>query len=1033
MNITGLAIEKNRVTFVVVAILLLSGISAYFALPKAQDPGFTVRSAVVTTRLPGASPERIELLVTDKIEKKAQEMPQVDTIQSESRNGISIVTVNFKESYREMRPIFDELRRKVEGVVEDLPDGVRGPFVNDEFGDVFGSVYGLSGEGFSNAELNDIAEEIRDELLKEPDIAKVSIHGGQEQIIFVDYNNSRLTELGLSPQFLSSVLSSENILSSGGSIVSGRERIALEPTGNFESVEALAQTAVQLPDGSVIALRDIANIYRGYADPPDSITRINGEAALAIAVAMRDGGDILKLGKRLDVILPDIVARYPWGISLEKIWFQAELVKTNVNNFVSSLGQAIAIVVAVMILFLGVRTGLVVATLIPATIITSFYLMQIFGITINQISLAALIIALGLLVDNSIVLVESILVKREQGISAMDAALESGNELKTPLLVSSLTTAAAFMPIALAESAVGEYTADIFYVVTIALLVSWCLAMTMLPMLANLWLKVSVLEEDTSALANRWYALYRGFLVRCLRYRKLFAIAVVVAFFAALQGLGFVRQEFIAPSEDPIFTGKLSMPVGTAIEASAAEIELVDKYLTETYYRPATGERLIRNWLVFIGEGGPRFTLGLDPPNSNPANSFVIVNTVDGKSTKNVIAELKAYLSDKHPDLESQVTRLENGPPVGYPIQIRLSGTSFSGLYLIAEQVTGLLYETPGVSSVKNTWGPQSKKLLVRVDQERARRAGVSSEDVAYSLKASLSGIDLTEFRDGDDLIPITLRTVLADRQDVNKLDGMSVYAQGSGGSVPLKQVADIELVFEPGAIERRDRVRTLTLKAQLLDGVSAAEVNALFLPSLANAAGEWEHGLSYAIGGESEESGDANAAIVKKLPLAFMAIVLLLVLQFNSLRRPLIVLTTIPLGLIGVTFGLLLVDSSFGFFTILGIISLAGIIINNAIVLLDRIAIERERPATTHAEAIVSACLLRLRPIMLTTATTVLGMFPLLWGGSAMFRPMAVTIIFGLIFATLLTLLVVPVFYSALFRVTTAELDVTEISATSG
>ncbi len=515
MNLTATAIGQNRVTTILVVLLTVSGLLAYFALPKAQDPGFTIRTAVVTTRLPGASPERIEQLVTDKIEKKIQEMPEIDFITSESRTGISIINANYKESYTEMRPIFDDLRRKVEDVERDLPDGIRGPFVNDEFGDVFGSVYALTGDGFSYAELKDIADELRDTLLKNPDVAKVSIHGEQDEIIFVEYSNARLTELGLSPQQLSSVLTSANILSSGGDIVSGRERIALEPTGNFESVEELSQTVVELPDGSVLYLRDIAKIYRDYLDPPSSITRVNGAPSIAIAISMREGGDIMKLGAQLDATLPLLINEYPWGVELEKIWFQADLVKASINSFTSSLAQAIGIVVLVIVVFLGFKTGVVVATLIPLTIIGTFYVMQLAGITVNQISLAALIIALGLLVDNAIVMVESVLIKREQGLSAVDAAVDSGKELITPLLVSSLTTAAAFMPIAMAESSIGEYTADIFYVVSIALILSWLIAMTFLPMLTTQVLTVKAKTETGSDTTenNRWYELSR-----CVRH-----------------------------------------------------------------------------------------------------------------------------------------------------------------------------------------------------------------------------------------------------------------------------------------------------------------------------------------------------------------------------------------------------------------------------------------------------------------------------------------------------------------------------------
>lgn len=1018
MNITQQAIEKNRITLVIVALLFLSGLLAYKNLPKALDPGFIVRTAVISTRLPGAAPERMEQLVTDKIEEKIQEMPEVDFITSESRTGISIINVNFKETYTKMRPIFDDMRRKVNDL-SNLPEGIDGPHVNDEFGDVFGSVYTLAGEGYDYAELKDVADEIRDELLKEPDIAKVSIHGDQEEVVFVEYNNARLTELGFSPQQLAGVLRSVNILSSGGNILNGRERIVLEPTGNYESIEELRRTVLELPNGGLVYLGDIANVYRDYVDPPKSLSRVNGQPTLALAISMREGGDTLKLGERLDQLIPEIESRYPWGISLEKIWFQADLVKQNVDGFISSLGQAIVIVVLVMIAFLGFRTGAVVAALIPTTMIITFFIMQLFGITVNQISLAALIISLGLLVDNAIVMVEAVLVKRERGMGAVAAAIESGQELKAPLLVSSLTTAAAFMPIGLAQSAVGEYTGDIFYVVTISLLVSWLLAMTFIPMLTTTALKVATKpQSDDNVFDGRWYTLYRSFLLTALRHRMLFGVAVIAIFFLAIQGIGLVPKIFIAPSQDPVFTGKLEMPLGTSIETSEKVVTAIDGFINKNYYQVDAKDQKIRSWMVFVGEGGPRFTLGLNPPNANPANSFLVGNTVDGSMVDEVISGLEIFVRTEFPDLAVQLSRLENGPPVGYPIQIRLSGKQFDPLYRMADEVTSKLYNITGVSSVKNTWGLQTKKLLVDVNQERARRAGVTSDDVAYSLRTSLAGIELTQYREGNKLIPIKLRTVAADRQDIGKLDGMSVYAQSSGDRVPLKQVADIKLVFEPGVIERRDRERTLTLKVQLHPNVTATEVNALLTPWLNATSADWPAGYKYEAGGEAETSGDANASIAAILPMALMVILLLLVIQFNSIRRPIIILATIPLGLIGVTFGLLVAQSSFGFFTILGIISLSGIIINNAIVLIDRIKIEIDELGKDEFNAIIDACQQRLRPIMLTTATTVLGMLPLWLSGTEMFKPLAVSIIFGLAFATLLTLLVVPVLYATFFRV---------------
>ena len=1019
MNLTQLAFKFDRVVYILVTILILSGLVAYVQLPKASDPGFTIRTAVITTRLPGASPERVELLVTDKLEKKVQEMPEVDFITSESRNGISIVNVNFLESYKIMRPIFDDLRRKVDDVKQDLPDDIKGPFVNDEFGDVFGSVYTLTGDGYSYAELKVVADDIRDQLLKISDIAKVDIHGAQDEVIFVEYNNARLAELGVSPQQLSGVLSTVNILASGGDILTGRERIVLEPTGNFESIEDLRKTVIQIPNGSVVYLGDIANIYRDYTDPPSSVSRVNGQPTLAIAISMREGGDILKLGEELDQIIPGIQEQYPWGVELEKIWFQATLVKASVDDFISNLIQAIVIVCLVMILTLGLRTGLIVATLIPSAMIIALFVMQIFSITINTISLAALIISLGLLVDNAIVMVESVIVKYDQGMSSIESAIESGRELFVPLLISSLTTGAAFMPIALAESAVGEYTSDIFYVVTITLLTSWLLAMTFIPMLASMALCQKKLKhENAEQFDNVAYRFYKKLLLVALKHKIIFALLMVGIFLSAIKVMDYVPKIFIEPSEDPVFNGTFEMPLGTSIETSQAIMSDIDDYVNTTFATSNEGTPKIKNWLTFIGDGGPRFDLGLNPPNPNPANSFLIANTTDGKDVDVIMQGIEDYARKHHPDMAVKLSRLENGPPVGYPIQIRLSGPEINDLYRISDQVTAYLYENPSITSVKNTWGKQTKKLLVEVDQERARRSGVTSDDVSYSLKASLTGIDMTEFREDDKLIPIRLRSIAADRKDIGKLEGTSVYSQSTGESVPLKQVADIRLVFEPGKIERRDRDRTITLKAQIRPDSTAAEINKTLSPWLDETSKTWSKDYTYNEGGEAEESGKANASIAAKLPIAAMLILLLLVAQFNSVRRPFIILTTIPLGIIGVSYGLLIAGSSFGFFTLLGIISLSGIIINNAIVLLDRIKIEVEELGKEQAEAIITACQQRLRPILLTTATTVFGMLPLWWGGTAMFKPMAITIIFGLAFATFLTLLLVPVLYSLLFRV---------------
>lgn len=1015
MNITQLAISNNRVTIILVALLVLYGISSYFSLPKAQDPGFIIRAAQITTNFPGASPKRIEDLITDKIEEAIQEMPEIDFITSQSQTGTSVVTANFQERYKNMRPLFDELRRKIEDIENDLPEGIQGPFVNDDFGDVYGIVYGLIGDGFSYAELKDVAEEIKDELLTIDDVAKVQIQGIQNEVIFVEYSNARVTELGLSPQQLSANLASLNIISSGGSVRIGTDRITLEPSGNIESLDELKKTVIQLPDeNGIVYLEDIANVYRDYEDPAKQFTRINGKPAIIIAISMRDGGNIVELGSVLNVETPFIEAQFPHGISLKKIYNQPDYVNRDVSKFMGNLGQAVLIIVSVLLLFLGLRVGLLVATMVPVVVVLSFFVMSIFGITINQISLAALIIALGLLVDNAIVVAEGVLVKKDQGMKVKDAAIEVCNELFVPLLISSLTTAAAFLPIFLAESAVGEYTADIFKVVSIALFISWLLAMTFLPLVT-----IAFLRGTKIKVKNKESILVRGYdrLLRIsMNNRIIFIIFVCALFYAAIQGLGLVPKVFIPPRTDAIINAKFNMPLGTDIETTSAVVTDIEKYFTDKHLVEA-GNAGILSWVTFIGEGVPRYTLTVNPDPRDARIAQMIINTNSHLDIPEIIAQTQLYLHDRYPDLEVKMKKLENGTPIDFPIEIRLNGRQVEQLYKITADIKNQLLTIPGVAHVLDDWGLQAKKLLVTVDQSRARRAGVTSDDVAISLRAGLSGIELTEFREEDELIPITLRSVSTDREDLAKLDGMTVYSQETGSSVPLKQVADVTLSWEPPIVYRRDREKTITISVQLTPGVTATTVNQTFKPWLDQQAQDWPRGYSFEEGGEAETSGDANQAIADKLPIAGMLILLLLVGQFNSLRKTTIILTTIPLGLIGVTVGLLAANVTFGFMTILGVISLAGIVINNAIVLIDRIQLELEE-GKEIALAIIDAAKQRMRPILLTTATTIGGMLPLWISHDPMFETLAIAVIFGLAFATVITLLFVPVLYSILYRV---------------
>lgn len=1021
MNITEWAMKNNRVIFFTVCAMFLSGIASYIALPKAQDPGFVIRTATITTLFPGASSQRVELLITDLIEEKLQEMPEVKKITSESLSGTSIINVSFFDSIAEMQPVFDNMRQKVEDIIPSLPNGAYTPQVNDEFGDTFGHIYSVVGTGFTKKELKEQAERVRDELLKQSQVAKVQLYGDIDEAIYIDYDNAKLTELGLSPQQLESALQSLNILTSGGEIRVGRERIILEPTGNFDTLEDIRKAIIELPgQNALIQLADIADVYRDYEDPPSEKVHVDGDEAISISISLRDGGNLLTLGEDLAVIIPQLESEMPLGMTLKPMFIQSKLTEESVNSFISNLVQAVAIVVLVMVFSLGLRTGLVVASLIPIVMMSTFVFMAQFDIGIDQISLAALIIALGLLVDNAIVVVEATVVRREAGEDATIAAISAAKEMKGPLLISSLTTAAAFTPIALADSSIGEFTASIFYVVTIALLVSWIISMTFIPMLTP-FIKTKVkINNEQEPYNSVIYKQYRSLLRVSVKHPYLFCSFVIGLFCLSIYGLNFVPKVFIPPSEDPHLTAELVLPLGTDINATEDTIVRMESYFKDNLMADENDPDSIglTGWTAFIGTGGPRFVLSHTPSNRNESVTSLIINVANSDSLDPMKAAIETYFYENEPDMKLQVKRLSNGPPVSYPIEIKISGEDYQTLFEIVEQIMVKFWSLSDVTAVKDSWGPQSKKLIINIDQAKTFRAGISNQDIAVSLNASLSGMELTEYREREDVIPVILRTEGAARDDLAKLENMSVFSQSSGAVVPLNQVANIQVVWEPSKIKRLNKERMVTIQVQLSASVTASEVSELIRPWLDEYAATWPLGYSYAEGGETDESNTAAESIFAALPLACIFIVTLLMLQFNSMRQTTIVLITIPLSLIGIVFGLLVAQSIFGFFTLLGLISLAGIVINNAIVLLDRIKFEMTEKELSASDAIIQAAQQRARPILLTTATTIGGMLPLWLGGGPMFEPMAIAILFGLLFATGITLILVPVMYSILFRV---------------
>ena len=1014
MSLTQFALERRTVTGTLIVVLIFAGIGAYFDAPRQMDPGFIIRTAMITTYFPGASPERVEQLITDPIEKVVQEIPELDWVNSESRTGVSVIYVNIREEFKDMRPIWDNLRRKVDSVEPDLPEDINGPFVDDEFGDVYPIMFSMTGDGFSYMQLKDIADDLRDELLRIESVAKVDILGAQEERLFVEYDNAMLSRIGMTPDFLKDALEQRNIIQPGGEIDVANETIALEPSGNFSSVEELRRNVVRLPrTDELVYLEDIVDIYRGYVDPPEALVRAAGNPALTLAVSMADGGNLIALGKELQGFFQYIQEQYPHGVEFYQTYFQPSRVELKVDDFVESVMQAVAIVLVVMLLSLGLRTGLVVATLVPVTMIIAVWAMSIFDIQIDQMSLAALIISLGLLVDNAIVISESIMVRMAAGADGTAAALGATKELRVPLLIASLTTSAAFLPIRLAESAVGEYTGVLFSVVTITLLISWVLALTMIPLLCVRFLKPKAIEEPFD---SGFYRLYRRAILSILRHPVLSVTVAVIGFVAGMQLYKLVPKIFFPTETSNFFVAEFTFPPGTSIRTTESMIKDMDSFierdLSETEDRDG-----VTQWASFISTTPPRFTLGYNPNAPRPRFSETMLSATNAEVVPDIMKRLEHYVTERYPDVRPYVRSLGNGPPVAKPIEVRISGKDVDRAFEIADTVKQWLNDRDDTRNVGDNWGPRVKKMVIEVSEDRARRAGITNEDVATSLQTFLSGYETTQYREDDKTIPIVLRSVAEGRRNIDRLATLSVFSK-DGSSVPLTQVAAGHLQWESSEILRRDRYATITVDSDVIKGVTAFDVIAELEPWLEEQKKEWGIGYRYEFGGEVEGSGKANESIEDKLPIAGMVILMLLVWQFNSLRKPAIVLATILFALVGVGIGLVVMRSYFGFMTLLGIVSLAGIVINNGIVLIDRIDIEMNENGLSPPHAVIQAAQQRFRPIILTTATTIASLIPLYSGGEAMWQPLAVAIMFGLAFSTMLTLGFVPLMYSLFYRV---------------
>jgi multidrug efflux pump subunit AcrB len=1022
MNLTAFAIKNNRVTYLLLGIIIILGITGYASLPRDSMPPFTIRMARIVTVFPGASPERMELLVTDPLEKVVQEIPEVDYIESESRTGISIVKVALKESIgeSELRPIWDRLRRKIDNI--EMPSGItKGPDLKDEdLGITYGIAIGLENDGYQPRELKKYADQLRNVLIRLRDAAKVELTGVLDRRVYIDYNDAELAKIELSANELKNAITSTNIIIPAGQISFEDERVILEPSGNFETIEDIQNMIIPVGyQGESVYLKDIANVYEDYISPRETIVRMSGQPAIGLHISLKDGANIVQLGEEVDQLLASFNQTLPIGITAKRIASQDHAVSKSVSDFISNLIQSVIIVLAVMLVFLGLRTGVVVASLIPAAIMMSLFLMGVFNIGLNQVSLAALIMALGMLVDNAIVMAESMMVKMERGDNALDAAIASSKELMIPLLTSSLTTSAAFLSFFIADSIMGEIMGPLFSVITITLLSSWLMALTIVPMLAIVFIKVKQNNKSQKpGFFDNLNRYYKQIIVWSLAKPVLILSVVFGCLVLSLIGMGKLGFVFMPDSERNLVTVDLILPTGTSLETTDSQVSQIERFISDSLL--INNERLggVRNWSSFIGEGPKSYDLGYQPDQKQTNYAHLLVNTSSGDDNQMVIDRINSFAFNHLPDAKVTVKRLTSGGGASVPIQIRISGSDAEKLTRIAGETKNQLRTIAGTSNVDDDWGPKIKKVNVDINPSKLSYNGLTNQDVALSSYTTLSGYTVGEYREEEDNIPIAMRTEGSLDVAYEDLEGLSIYSQRTGKTVPMAQVADISVDWQLAKIIRRDLNRTITVESQLQAGYTAAEVTGEMLMWLNEQRGKWGNEYVFELGGESEASGDAMGAVMAKLPVSFFIIILLLVMQFNSLRKSSIVLLAIPFGIIGVVGGLLITGTNLSFTGFLGIISLSGIVINNAIVLLDRIQLELDEHKRTQYDAILAAAHERFRPILLTTFTTSLGLIPLWLGGGDMWEPLAIGIIFGLLFATVITLVLVPVLYRLFYKV---------------
>jgi multidrug efflux pump len=1009
-NLTELSLKNRSLVWYFIVVVFIAGIFSYTKLGRMEDPDFTIRQMVVTVSWPGATAREMEEQVTDKIEKKLQDTTGLDYVKSYSRPGSSVIYVNLRQDVANsaVRTTWQEVRNLVNDMKTDLPSGVYGPYFNDRFDDVYGSIYALTGDGYSYEEMRDRAEKIRRLLLDVKSVKKVELVGEQTEKIYIEVERSKLAALGISPQAVSDAVKKQNTITPAGMVETESDNVYLRLTGPFDNIEAIRGLPIRA-NGKTFRLGDIAKVERRYSEPAEPKMFFNGEPAIGIAVSMESGGNILTLGDNLNNLISKVKTDLPAGLEIHPVSDQPQVVKESIGDFVDTLREAIIIVLVVSFLSLGIRTGLVVAGCIPLVIAGVFVGMEIMGISLHKVSLGALIISLGLLVDDAIIAVEMMSVKLEAGYGRFEAACYAFEATARPMLTGTLITCAGFIPVAFAKGMAAEFCQALFPVIGMALILSWIVSVMVAPLYGYKLIKVKVHKAEDGKIdpyQSKFYGFFRKILVFCLEHKALVLGVTAACFIASLFTFKVIKQEFFPPSLRPEIIVEMTLPEGSSLKSSEAEAQRFAQFLT------AQGDS-IKNYSYYVGEGAPRFVLTTEP--MLPANNYVqfVVVAKDVDARKDLTTKINAELADAFPNVRSNLKFIQTGPPAAYPVMLRVEGYDHDKVREIANEVADKMSADSNLQQIHFDWNEKSKVMHLELDQDKLRNLGLTSQDLAQLLYTELSGNTVAQYYSGDRTIDIAFRLKDEDRSDLSKLADTPIYV-GTAGYVPLGQIAKISYAAEDGLIWRRDLKPAITVSANIASGTANDAAQKAY-DATSDIRANLPLGYSIKADGALADSKDSIDFLLIPVPVMLLLIATLLMLQLRSVQLMIMTLLTAPLGIIGVSFGMLLTNEAMGFVAELGILALSGMIIRNSVILIDQIQkhiAEGEDPW----HAIIDSAVLRFRPIMLTAAAAILGMLPLV--SSTFWGPMAVAIASGLLVATVLTLLVLPTMYAAWFKV---------------